>query len=90
MLECNMILTLFAHYTWLHSLYLFNPNTKYLYAYMQISQKIQILIFTRIAQPNFEETCISTVIFCSIRPLVASGEKPKAFLFQPNLCLKLE
>ncbi len=27
----------------------------------------------------FEETCISTVIFSSMRPLVASGKKPKAF-----------
>ncbi len=36
----------------------------------------EILVFAHIAQPYFEEMCISTVIFC---PLVTSGEKPKAF-----------
>ncbi len=38
-------------------------------------------MFAHIAQPYFEETCI-LVIFSSMRPLVASGEKPKAFF--PN------
>ncbi len=47
MLECNAILTLFAHYICLHGyihfIYLFNPNTKYrdMYRILQISQKIQ-------------------------------------------------
>ncbi len=64
MLECNVILTLFAHYICLHGyihfIYLCNQNTKYrdMYRILQISQKIEILIFAHIAQPYFEETCI--------------------------------
>ncbi len=37
-----------------------------------------ILIFAHISY--FKET-FNLVIFCSIRPLVASGEKPKVFFF---------
>ncbi len=46
MLECNMILTIFAHYIcvhgYIHFIYLFNPNTKYIdmYRIPQIIQKI--------------------------------------------------
>ncbi len=65
MLECNAILTLFAHYICLHGyihfIYLFNPNTKYrdMYHILQISQKILRYEFlAHIAQPYYEETCI--------------------------------
>ncbi len=65
MLECNVILTLFAHYICLHGyihfIYLFNLNTKCrdMYRIPQISKKnTEIYIFARIAQPYFEEMCI--------------------------------
>ncbi len=65
MLECNVIVTLFAHYIclrgYIHFIYLFNPNTKCQdkYRIPQISQKIQRYeFFADIAQPYLEETCI--------------------------------
>ncbi len=83
MLECNVISTLFAHYICLHGyihfIYLFNPNTKFRDMYTANQDKnTEILIFAHITHPYFEEKCI-LVIFRSMRPLVASGEKPKAF-----------
>ncbi len=50
-----------------------------MYLYDSTNCKIkEILFFAHISY--FKET-FNLVIFCSIRPLVASGEKPKAFFF---------
>ncbi len=61
-LECNVILALFAHYICLHGyihfIYLFDPKYRDMYRIPQISQKCEIYIFAHIAQPYFEETCI--------------------------------
>ncbi len=65
MLECNVIVTLFAHYICLHGyihfIYFFNPNTKCqnMYRIPQISKKIQRYnLFAHIAQAYLEETSI--------------------------------
>ncbi len=53
MLECNVMLTLFAHYICLHGymhfINLFNPNKKNIYKYHKSGQKYM---------PYFEEMCI--------------------------------
>ncbi len=56
MLECNVILSLFAHYICLHGYihFLFNPNTKYRDTAHQ-PKNTEILIFAYIAQPYAEE-----------------------------------
>ncbi len=61
MLECNVMLTLLAHYICLHGyihfIYLFNPNTKCRDMYNANQDKnTEIVIFAHIAQP--EEMCI--------------------------------
>ncbi len=61
MLECNVILTSFAHSICLHG-YIhfndsFNPNTKYR-EHTTNHPKNPDMIVSHIAQPYFEETCI--------------------------------
>ncbi len=65
MLQCYVVLTLFAHYICLHGyihfIYLFNPNTKCRDMYTANQEKNkEILIFAHIALPYYEETCISS------------------------------
>ncbi len=65
MLECNVILTIFAYYICLHGyihfIYLFNPNTKYqdmLPDTTNQPKNTEIWILAHIAQPYFVEMCI--------------------------------
>ncbi len=58
MLECNVILTLFAHYICLHGyihfIYLFDPNPKYRDMYCKSAKNHRYeFIFAHIAQPYF-------------------------------------
>ncbi len=75
MLQCNVILTRFAHYMCLHGyihfIYLFNTNTKYrdMYRIPQISQKIQRYEFLLILPSPTRN--VDLVIFSSMRPLVS-------------------
>ncbi len=69
MLECNVILTLFAHYICLHGdirfIYLFNPNTKYrdMYRIPQISQKIQRYEFLLISpSPSLKKQAFGNIL----------------------------
>ncbi len=88
MLDCNVILTLFAHYICLHGyihfIYLFNSNTKYqdMYRIPQVSQKIQRYEFLLILpSPTLKKRAFGNILLD-----VASGEKPKAFFSLLNLC----
>ncbi len=78
MLQCNVILTLFAHYICLHGyihfIYLFNPNTKYRYMYRtpQISQKIQRCEFLLILpSPTLKKRALGNIFLdapsCGLR-----------------------
>ncbi len=57
MLECNVILTLFAHYICLHGyihfIYLFNPNknTEICTVFRKSAKNTEIWTFAHIAQP---------------------------------------
>ncbi len=69
MLQCNAILTLFAHYICLHGyihfIYLFNPNTKYreMYRIQQISQKIQRCQFLLISpSPTLKKRAFGNIL----------------------------
>ncbi len=66
MLECNVMLTLFAHYICLHGyihfIYLFVYSKYKISRYVPYTpnqpKNTEMWIFTHIAQPYFKETCI--------------------------------
>ncbi len=84
MLQCNVMLTLFAHYICLHGcihfIYLFNPNTKYrdMYRIPQMADNVNLIqryeFLLLLPSPTLKKRA-------TMRPLVVSGEKPKAFFF---------
>ncbi len=83
MLECNVMLTIFAHYICLHGYihlnFFFYPNTKCDICIPQIRTKIQRYEFLLI----FPSPTLKKRAFGNILLDVASGEKLKAFFF-PN------
>ncbi len=77
MLECNVILTLFAHHICLHGyihfIYLFNPNTKYRdISQIQKMQRYELLLI--LPSPTLKKHADGNILLD-----VASGEKPSFF-----------
>ncbi len=86
MLECNMMLTLFAHYIrlhgYIHFIYLFNPNTKYrdMYQMPQIRTKIQRYTFLLILpSPTLKKCAFGNILLDS--PSCGLRRKAKSYFF---------
>ncbi len=88
MLECNVILTIFAHDICLNGciqfLYFFNPNTKYrdMYRIPQIRQKIQRYEFLLILpSPTLKKRAFGNILLDA--PSCGLRREAKSFFF-PN------
>ncbi len=84
MLECNVILTLFAYMvTFTLFICLIQiQNADICTVYRKSAKKYRDINFCSYC-PALLGRNVHLVIYCSIRPLVVSGQKPKAFFF-PN------
>ncbi len=85
MLECNVILTLFAHYICLHGyihfIYLFNPNTKYSYVPYTANQpkNKEIRIFLILPSPTLKKRAFGNILLDS--PSCGLRRETKIFFF---------